>query len=1155
MHVAPKRHKVDSLTYISIPLQRNAARCAIGWSLMKHATNSQDTAAHLSYGSPIQSQRVSEPSRRIGAATTLPDGFPAVTDPYEDSQRNALVHLNPIAGEQAVAATEITPRSTGNPAVAEAESGMPHRHRRADADDPSFVARHGTRLASFSIIGATVFFLGLAIQWALVHVHAGAYGSYAGQAAVSIQASWLLNRRFTWGDREVSAQGSLLKWNVQRWAATIPNLALYALMIHFDTGWLVANVATTAVFTVVNYVMGDRWSFATATYLRSLPALPTDIPPLPDGPLPSVSIVIPVKSSERTIRATVMSLLSQDYPAPVEVILVGDVGDSTWTALADIADPRLVILEQEKTPGQRDPNVKRHSGLLEARGDLLALADSDIVMDPDWLAKGVALLLDQGGGAVAGGMRAIHPQRFWPRFVDRNMLAAKTSRIASPYRVTAGDFGMRKAPLTANVIFTRDLYEQTPLDPAWSYGYEDYEWMWRVVKDGHNVLMHDALTGAHHHREKFSQLVREYRRSAHGCAQFVRRHPDSPLAEKRKAQAILLPLAAVVAAAAAGVGVGLGFPFAVAGLVAVALLALGVREVIRSRSLEAATYPAAGLTLGGVFAASLAGNLLRSGREQAVSKWAPVHGDVRKSRKACVRHWPLILLLTAQGVVSGLLIFTNSVFGDEATYLWAGHAERAGMTGPPSGSLFSSYFSGAPQIYPLLSSVLPNLTAARFASLAMMLTITVLVWYVARKVTGSSMGAYAAAAAWALSEPVLRMGAFATYDPLAIFLICVSMWLGIEAAYRHRRGELILASSVCFAAGALTAYSYLLYMPVFVALTYSVHAMRKGWHTGIVVAGWQAIAAALIFFLSGTALKIWHGFLYTTVSRSMSDQQSFGSVVDMVWGFAGLVLIASVVTAILAPRSLRIFALCGVLGAFLVPVYQAFDARTGWSMDKHMAPGMFCAALVIAAGCANTKVGGKQIVWLVGACAVLLAACAPQAVSTQLIWPNSSSLAAALKPLASEVKGSAQSNVSANILDYDSLPISLNRLTWSGSLANVPSGSLGSLESSYRKKLEDTTPPLVILAYTGKVPTALLTPAGQGKTADLSSVIGQVSREPGLYALTLALQSDPAYQEVKTGPYDSGWSYGYTPGTYIIWKRVSVPATHHGNKSQRGGRA
>ena len=96
---------------------------------------------------------------------------------------------------------------------------------------------------------------------------------------------------------------------------------------------------------------------------------------------PFVSVVIPCKGNESTIRATVAAFLAQDYPALIEVILVGDVGDSTWSVLDDIRDPRLILLEQEKTPGKCDPNVKRDKGLRKASGDILALADSDIVMD------------------------------------------------------------------------------------------------------------------------------------------------------------------------------------------------------------------------------------------------------------------------------------------------------------------------------------------------------------------------------------------------------------------------------------------------------------------------------------------------------------------------------------------------------------------------------------------------------------------------------------------------------------------------------------------------------------------------------------------------------------------------------------------------------
>src|SRR5215469_17142300 len=49
------------------------------------------------------------------------------------------------------------------------------------------LARHGVRFTSFSAIGAVVLILGIGVQALLVRAHAGPYGSYAGQAAFSIE--------------------------------------------------------------------------------------------------------------------------------------------------------------------------------------------------------------------------------------------------------------------------------------------------------------------------------------------------------------------------------------------------------------------------------------------------------------------------------------------------------------------------------------------------------------------------------------------------------------------------------------------------------------------------------------------------------------------------------------------------------------------------------------------------------------------------------------------------------------------------------------------------------------------------------------------------------------------------------------------------------
>ncbi len=467
------------------------------------------------------------------------------------------------------------------------------------------IEAHWKKFLTFSFIGGTVFLLGLMMQWTLVK-RIGPLGSYAGQAVFSIELSFFLNRWITWRDRDINLGVALIKWNTQKILMTLPNFALYAGLIFVGLNWLVANLTVTATFTVVNYVGGDKWSFGSR---KSRTAVIEKPQPFAIATMveyaPTVSAVIPCKNNPDTIRATVDALFAQEYPL-TEIIVVGDIKDPTYASLADITDSRLIILEQEPTPGHRDPNVKRYKGIQKSSGEVIALVDSDIVMGSDWLRKAVTLLGEQDGGLVAGGMRSIH-NSFWGRFVDRNTLAAKTPRISEPYQVTAKNFGKRgfKPPVTANAVFTREMFDECSLDARWAYGYEDYEWFWRLAQGNHKILFSDDLTASHHHRRSFRGLFKEYRQAAHGCAHFMRTHPDSPLARKRKRQAYFLPTLAVACLMTLCLAMSTGHALLMGAVIGIfGLLVLG-REMIAARSIEAVVYPVAGLGLGMAFTSSM----------------------------------------------------------------------------------------------------------------------------------------------------------------------------------------------------------------------------------------------------------------------------------------------------------------------------------------------------------------------------------------------------------------------------------------------------------------------------------------------------------------------------------------------------------------------
>ncbi len=160
---------------------------------------------------------------------------------------------------------------------------------------------------------------------------------------------------------------------------------------------------------------------------------------------------------------------------------------------------------------------------------------------------------------------------------------------------------------------------------------------------------------------------------------------------------------------------------------------------------------------------------------------------------------------------------------DEGLYLWAGHLELAhwlhGTPMPPSIQPFQVYFSGAPTIYPPLGALADTyggLAGARLLSLLFMLGATCLLYATAVTLFDRAT-AVAAAATFVLLAPSQLLSAFATYDPMALFLLALSSWLVVRA--RDWASEpLLLAAGLVMALGDATKYAAGLWNPVVLAL-------------------------------------------------------------------------------------------------------------------------------------------------------------------------------------------------------------------------------------------------------------------------------------------------------------------------------------------------
>jgi cellulose synthase/poly-beta-1,6-N-acetylglucosamine synthase-like glycosyltransferase len=125
------------------------------------------------------------------------------------------------------------------------------------------------------------------------------------------------------------------------------------------------------------------------------------------GYTPTVSVLIPAFNEEKTIAASLASVLACGYPR-FEVIVIDD-GSTDGTAAAVqpfLADPRLRCLRQ--------PNAGKaaalNRGSAAATGEIILFTDADSVFEPDTLRAGVAYFVDPEVGAVSGNDTPLAPR-------------------------------------------------------------------------------------------------------------------------------------------------------------------------------------------------------------------------------------------------------------------------------------------------------------------------------------------------------------------------------------------------------------------------------------------------------------------------------------------------------------------------------------------------------------------------------------------------------------------------------------------------------------------------------------------------------------------------------------------------------------------------
>jgi len=368
-------------------------------------------------------------------------------------------------------------------------------------------------------------------------------------------------------------------------------------------------------------------------------------------------------------------------------------------------------------------------------------------------------------------------------------------------------------------------------------------------------------------------------------------------------------------------------------------------------------------------------------------------------RSLVAARWPLLAVLAVQAGLSLRLIWSNTAFQDEALYLRAGHLEWARWVHHAPIPDFPAYFSGAPVIYPPLGALadsIGGLAAARILSLCFMLGVTSLLWATTSRLYGRR-AAVLAAGLFATLAGAQFLGAFATYDAMALFLLTLAVWLGARSGDcgPRTRTALLITAGVTLAAADAVKYATVLFTPVVLAAVALVIWRQHGGRTWLAAlftmfSAWLTPVAAAV---AAGGREYWLGITTSTLARPRSDAP-VTAVLRSAYVWTALILALAVVGAVLSSRgNTRGKLLPAVLAAaaLLVPAEQA-RLHTTVSLQKHVVFGAWFAA--IAAGYAMARLSrvdpgrGWAPVMALPIAAFTLFGSMGQAAALYRVWPN-----------------------------------------------------------------------------------------------------------------------------------------------------------------------
>jgi succinoglycan biosynthesis protein ExoA len=218
----------------------------------------------------------------------------------------------------------------------------------------------------------------------------------------------------------------------------------------------------------------------------------------------TVTFIMPVRNEERYIRASLQSLVDQNYPASdLEIIVVeGRSSDRTLEIVEDIRreNPRIRCLDNRAGIVPTAMNI----GIRAAQGEVIIRADGHTLYPPDYAANCVKYLAESGAANVGGPLITVP--------VDETFGAAIVAAVlSSPFGVGNSKFRTSKKEGFVDTVpfgaFRRTIFDRVGLYNEKLVRNQDSELNARIRKAGGKIYLSPALTTRYYPVKRFLELL------------------------------------------------------------------------------------------------------------------------------------------------------------------------------------------------------------------------------------------------------------------------------------------------------------------------------------------------------------------------------------------------------------------------------------------------------------------------------------------------------------------------------------------------------------------------------------------------------------------------------------------------------------------------